>query len=145
MRNRKIVILAAAAVFLLGCAASFLADFDPAVATGTVELQQKVGTFLTFLARHGRSPEGAYERHRGFYDGIRAELGTLRTAALVRNGNSLTVESLDLIAENVDDLEKLHREGLSERELSVIQILFDTQFRMLIDLENAKKRQGGGA
>ena len=46
-----------------------------------------------------------------------------------------------LIGDNVDRLEALHAKGISPGEIAVVRTLFDTQFRMLVQLENAKKRK----
>jgi hypothetical protein len=36
----------------------------------------------------------------------------------------------------------MHRDGISAEEIAIVRELFDTQFRMLVKLETAKKRQG---
>jgi hypothetical protein len=139
MRKRTKAILLSIVTFALGCV--FIAGYDPRIDSGATELQQKVGTFLTDLEQTTGAPEGEYERHIGFYEEVRTDISVLRTVASAHKGNDLTLQSLDLVEANVAKLEKLHAEGISREEIGIVRSLFDTQFRMLVQLENAKKRK----
>ena len=141
MRKRTKAILLSIGTFALSCA--FIAGYDPLIDSGATALQQKVGQFLTDLEQTTGTPEGEYERHLGFYHEVRNDIGVLRTVASAHKGNDITLQSLDLIEANVAKLEKLHAEGISAEEIRIVRTLFDTQFRMLVQLENAKKREGG--
>jgi len=141
MRRQTIVILAAALV-MVGCAWLSVAEYDPALAHGVAGLQKKVDTFLAGLGECAGTPEGEYDRHASFYAEARQELAGLGQLARVQPGNDLTVRSLDSLAENLDQLEAMHRAGItSADEVALIAGLFDTQFRMLLELENAKKTE----
>jgi len=65
----------------------------------------------------------------------------LRAEAGAQPGNGLTVQSLDLIQKNLEKLEAMHAGGITAEEIEIVRTLFDTQFRMLVQLENAKKRK----
>lgn len=138
--RRQIVVILAAAAAMFGCAWLSVADYDPALAHGAAGLQKKVDTFLAGLAECMGTPEAEYALHVSFYAEARQELVGLCELARSRPGNDVTVRGLDAIGENLDQLEALHRRGfVSPDEVSVIAGIFDTQFRMLLELENAKK------
>jgi len=141
MRKRVKAILAAAVVSVLSCAGLFVARYSEEVDRGAVELQQKVDGFLTELQNTAGTAEGDYEGHEQFYGEVHDDIDVLRTAAASQRGNSLTLQSLDLIADNVDALERMHAKGITPNEVAVARQLLDAQFRMLVQLENAKKRE----
>lgn len=143
MRRRVKALLIAAAASIAGCSGYFLAEYDPVVDRGATELQQKVDRFLTGLEQTSGTPAGEYEQNAAFYEEVRGDIRKLRGVASEERGNGLTVQSLDLIEKNVAKLESMHARGISVEELGVVRTLFDTQFRMLVQLETAKKRQGG--
>ena len=141
MRKRAKAILIALAASVLSCSGYFIAGYNEAVDTGATELQQKVDRFLTDLEQTSGTPDGEYEQHIAFYDEVRNDLDTLRELASAQRGNDLTLRSLELIGDNVDKLEAMHAKGISPKEIAIVRTLFDTQFRMLLQLENAKKRK----
>ena len=133
-----------AALALIGsCSAYVIAEYNEALDHGASELQTKVDTFLNDLEQHAGAPEAEYERNSGFYEEVRGDISVLREAASEHRGNDITIKSLGLIADNVDKLERMHAEGISAEEIAIVRTLFDTQFRMLIQFENAKKRKEG--
>ena len=138
MRKSRKAILVAALSAVVSCAGFVIARYDPVIDGGATELQEKVDAFLTDLQQNG----GEYSPD--FYDEVRGDIDGLRNAAAVQSGNKLTIDSLDLIERNVATLEQMHAEGITSEEIDVVRTLFDTQFRMLIQLENAKKRKEVG-
>jgi len=141
MRKRAKAILIAAVASLVSCSGYFIAQYNPAVDTGATELQQKVDRFLIDLEQTTGTPAGDYQQHAAFYVESRSDLQALRALASQQRGNDLTVQSLDLIGNNLDKLEAMHAQGISREEIGVVRTLFDTQFRMLVQLETAKKRK----
>ena len=141
MRKRMKAILLAAVASLVSCSGYFIATYNPAIDSGATELQQKVDGFLADLQQNSGKPEAEYERHTAFYTGVRGDIQALRDVASQERGNDLTLQSLQLIDNNVDKLEALHADGITPQEIGVVRTLFDTQFRMLVQLENAKKRK----
>lgn len=141
MRKRTKAILLTIASFALSCSTWYIAQYDAKLDGGAVELQQKVDTFLTYLEQTAGTPEAAYEKHEAFYQDVRADLSMLRSLAAVQRGNEITVQSLDAIGDNLARLEKIHAEGISAEEISIVRGLFASQFRLLIQFENAKQRK----
>jgi hypothetical protein len=125
----------------VSCSSYFIAEYSQAVDGGATALQQKVDGFLTELQKTAGTAEGDYEGHEEFYAEVRSDIGALRTVAALQRGNDITLQSLDLIEDNVGKLERMHAEGISPKEIAIVRQLFDTQFRMLVQLENAKKRK----
>jgi hypothetical protein len=130
------------ALLIFGCACFSIADFDPELATGAGALQQKFALFLSRLGECAGTPEADYSQHGAFYVEAWQDLERLEAAALRQPDNELTLRSIDAIRDNLAELEGLHRLGLSRGEVEVISTLFDTQFRMLVELENVKPRKG---
>lgn len=141
MRKRVKAIVLAAVTSIVGCSSYFIAQYDPAVDSGATALQEKVDRFLSELEGTAGTPAGDYEQHAEFYDEVRGDIQSLRDAASRQRGNDLTVRSLDLIANNVEKVEAMHSDGISAEEIAIVRTLFDTQFRMLVQLEVAKKRK----
>ena len=140
MRKRARAILLTIAALGVSCSSYFIAEYSEAVDGGATKLQQKVDGFLTELQSTAGTAEGDYEGHEEFYAEARSDIDELRTAASLQRGNGITLESLDLIEDNLDKLERMHAQGISAKEIAIVRQLFDTQFRMLVQLENAKKR-----
>jgi hypothetical protein len=141
MRKRAKAILLAAVTSIVSCSGYFIATYNPAVDDGATKLQQDVDGFLVELQKTAGTPAGDYENHQAFYSETRASIQSLRGIAAQQRGNDLTLQSLDLIENNLDKLERLHADGITPEEIGVTRTLFDTQFRMLLQLENAKKRK----
>lgn len=127
-----------------GCAAR-IAPYDPTLNDGLAGLQTKIAGFLEELEQRAGTPDAAWEKHAAFYESVRADLQDLRFRAAAHGGNELTLGSLDLVSDSIDDLEQLHRSGLNGTEIPILRSLFETQLRMLIQLETAKRRTGEAA
>jgi hypothetical protein len=141
MRKRAKAFLLAAVTSIVSCSGYFIAAYNPAVDEGATKLQQNIDGFLDELQKTAGTPAGDYENHEAFYEETRASIQSLRELASQQRGNDLTLRSLDLIGNNLDKLEALHADGITPKEIDVARTLFDTQFRMLVQLENAKKRK----
>jgi len=139
--KRQTSIPLALVLLMLGCACFSIADFDPAVATGSEALKEQFHVFLAGLAECAGTSDAAYENHTQFYESAAKELDLLQAQARRQPNNELTLRSLEAIRDNLDELEALHRIGISRAEVEIIAQLFDTQFRMLHDLEQAKARK----
>jgi len=139
MRKRTKAILVSLGALALSCA--FIAGYDPLIDSGARDLQHKVEQFLTELEATAGTPAGEYDRHAAFYDDVRNDIAALRGQAERQKGNDLTLQSLQLVEANVAKLERMHAQGITPQEIAIVRTLFDTQFRMLAHLENAKKRK----
>ena len=132
-KHAKGLLLALATI--VSCSSYFVAEYSGVIDHGATELQQKVARFLGDLERGAANPE--------FYAEARGDIQKLRDVASLQRGNDPTVRSLDLIQSNLDKLEAMHAGGISAKEVDIARTLLDSQFRMLIQLENAKKRKEG--
>lgn len=141
MRKQYKAILLTAGALAIGCSSYFIADYNEVIDGGAVALQQKVDAFLTTLERTAGTAAADYEHHTERYAELRSDLGILRDVAKLQRGNELTIDSLQLIEDNLGQLESIHAGGISQQEIAVVRKLLDTQFRMFIQLENAKKRK----
>lgn len=142
IRRATFAVLIAALVLALaaGCV-SRVAPHDAVIAAGLADLQSSNSRFFDELLRTAGTPDAAWECHIVWYEGTRAEIAALRTRAESHGRKSdPTVEALELLQRSVAELEEAHAEGLSAGEIPVLRTLFDSQLRMLIELEAAKKR-----
>lgn len=141
MHKRTFLILLIA-LLAVGCSAFFAAAYDPDVDRGLTELRTKLDGHFARLQRTAGTPGGAWQLSSGFYDSVRADIDTLRFYAALRRGNAPTLQALDLLSQNIDEFEALHREGLSPGEIPIARSFIDAQLRTLAELEQAKKRGG---
>jgi hypothetical protein len=141
MRKLGRGLILAIAALVTSCSAYYMASYNEVVDSGAAELQANVDGFLAGLEETVGTPAGAYEQQRAFYEQARHDIRMLRNVAAAQPGNDLTLQSLDLIDENVVSLEAMHAKGISPHEIGVLRKLFGTQFRMLLQLETAKKRE----
>lgn len=125
----------------LGCQIKLVADYDEITDRSVTALQREFELFFIDLERNLYTPDAEYENYVGFYDEVRAELSVIRVRAAARPKNEITVEQLDLVAQNVDNLEELHKLGFeSPEELEPLRIAFQQSFQAILTLELAKKR-----
>ena len=143
--GRQTVRLAALAVILVaaGCTLKLVADYDEVTDQAVTALQRKVERFFVGLERDIPTPDADYENHVEFYDDVRADLRVIRVRAAARPKNEITLQQLDLLTENVDNLEALHELGFEDREeLVPLRAAFQQGFQAILTLELAKKRGG---
>ena len=134
------VVLAVVLAVVAGCV-SRVAPHDAVIAAGLADLQSSNSRFFDELRRTAGTPDAAWECHIAWYEETLAEIAALRTRAESHGvKNDPTVEALELLQRSVAELEEAHAEGLSAGEIPVLRTLFDSQLRMLIELEAAKKR-----
>jgi hypothetical protein len=137
---KRILTIAFLALFTCACTGMFIAGYDAQVDRRGNALRNKVDRFFNDLERTAGTPAAAYHKHTRFYAAARKDLKALREAAGKLPGNEITVDSVGLIEQNLDQLEAMHRAGITAPEVPVIRDLIDTQFRLLLHLEEAKLR-----
>jgi hypothetical protein len=139
--RRKTTTSLSMALLIFGCACFSIAGFDPEIVTGAARLQHDFAVFFSGLAECAGTPDAQFERHEAFYADAWQELERLEDQARGQPANQLTLDSIDAIRDNLAALEAIHRQGISRGEVDVIATLFDSQLRMLVELENAKQRK----
>lgn len=128
-------------MLVLGCTVRYIAEYDPAVEGNVRQLQTKFDALFSDLARTAGTPDGDYAHYAVRYDSLRADIAGLQHDAAFVPRNEITNTSLLLLDDNLHQLEVAHRDGLAPAEVPVLRSLFDTQLRMIIELETAKKRE----
>lgn len=139
--KRSSRILTVVALLVLGCSVRFIAEHDPVVEANARQLHAKFDALFEDLARTAGTADGEYQHYAHRYEGLHADLSALRYRAGQKAGNEQTMQSLSLLDQNLQHLEAAHREGLRRGEVPVLRTLFDTQLRMIVQLETAKKRE----
>jgi hypothetical protein len=125
----------------LGCQIKLVADYDEVTDRSVTALQREFERFFIDLERNLYTPEADHGNYIEFYDQVRAELSVIRVRSAARPKNEITVEQLDLVAQNVEVLEELHRLGFdSPEELEPLRAAFQQSFQAILTLELAKKR-----
>jgi hypothetical protein len=118
-----------------------VAPHDEGIAAGLATLQSSLTRFFDTLQLRAGTPDAAWECHAAWYEETRAEIAALRVrAAVYGSRNAHTTEALALLEASIDELESAHAAGLSAGQIPVLRALFDSQLRMLIQFEAAKKR-----
>jgi hypothetical protein len=140
-RGKFTAILAALVLALLSGCMSSVAPRDEALVTGLTGLQSSAGRFFDQLQQVIGTPDADWVRHAGWYEETRTEIATLRFRAAA-HGTAIdsTLDALALLDQSVAELETAHAEGLSAAEIPVLRTLFDSQLRMLVQLEATKVR-----
>jgi hypothetical protein len=140
-RGRLAIVVAAFLLAVLAsCMSSRLAPHDQTIADGLAALQVRHTQFFDQLQQTAGTPDAAWECHQDWYEETRAQVAALRTrAASYGLASDPTGQALDLLDRSLDELEAAHAKGLSGGEIPVLRTLFDSQFRMLIQLEAGKR------
>jgi hypothetical protein len=141
-REKFAVVVAVIILALLTGCASRVAPHDAAIAAGLADLQASTGRFFDQLQQVIGTPDADWECHAAWYEQTRAEIDALRVrAAAYGVTNASTLDALALLDDSVGGLEQAHAAGLSSAaEIPVLRSLFDSQLRMLVQLEAAKQR-----
>jgi hypothetical protein len=129
------------ALVLAGCTSvRLIAPYDEQTDKAVTELQRKVETFLIGLERNAGKPAGAYEANVKFYDEARVDLSSIRVRAAAIPKNDITLQQIDLLAENLRLLENLHKQGIPAGQVAPLRSAFNAGFTAILKLEIAKKR-----
>ncbi len=139
-RGKAATLIAAIVIALLAGCISRVAPHDAVIAAGLARLQSSCNGFFDDLQRTAGTPDAVWESHAAWYDTTRAEIAALRGRAESYSlKHDPTADLFALLDESVNELEKAHIQGLSSGEIAVLRTLFDSQLRMLIQLEAAKQ------
>jgi hypothetical protein len=133
---------AVAALLLLLSACSALlpaAPYDPAFDAGVVHFQKDVTAFFDEVAACNGTGGGTHSAFSDDYRSFVTRVAGLRGQAVRHARNDGTLRALDFLGESLDKVEAMHREGLIPEEVDVLRALVDTQLRLLVQLERAKR------
>jgi hypothetical protein len=132
-------------LFTCACSALLPAPYDPAFDAGMVHLRKDVTAFFDEVAACNGTDRGTHSAFSDDYRSFGNRMAALRGQAARHARNGSTLRSLDLLRENFDKVEAMHREGLIPEEVDLLRELVDTQLRLLVQLERAKRGSAGEA
>ena len=135
------LLLCLAVAVLAGCGTiTLVGDYDEQIDKGVTALQKDLETFLVKLESVPGAKLDGYEKNKTFYGEARVAISSLRVRADATERNSLTVQMLDRLQNNVSRFESDHKEGIDKRELPIYRGGFNSQFTAILTFELAKKR-----
>lgn len=142
--NLALVLFSMLTLVMSGCTVKFISDYDEVTDKSATALHKKVETFLIKMEHTAGTSAGEYVNNKDFYDETQVALRAMRIRAKAIPKNQLTVEHIDLLEKNVDELRNLHerrgRRGLPKTLVDPIRTAIGAQFTAIIKLELAKKR-----
>jgi len=123
-----------------GCGpAVFISPYDEVTDQQVTGLQKSVDGLLATL---DRTPVPDYASAKPTYDQIRSDLASLRARNTVRTKNQITVQQLDALQKELQDLEDQHRNSkLIQVMVPPARDTLDATFLAILKLEIAKKEQ----
>ena len=81
-----------------------------------------------------------YDTHVEFYDGLTVDLSYLQVRAASVPKNEITLDQIRLLRENLMNLRKIHRMGISKNDIPPLRNGFSAGTAAILKLELAKKR-----
>ncbi len=126
---------------MTGCASiKLIADYDEQTDVAVTQFQRKMETFLFALERNMGENEASYGSNAKFYDEVRVDLSAIRVRAAAIPQNDISMQQLSLLADNINNLEKLHKLGLGVNDIPPVRNAFNVVCTAILKLEIAKKR-----
>jgi hypothetical protein len=135
------VLLACSLTIGIGCMSiKLVADYDEAIDRSITDFQKTMEKHLTSLERQIGSPAADYNNYTAFYDDAKVALSSVRVRASAQSKNEITLQQIDLLIENLNDLEKMHKEGLNKNDILPLRSAFNQGCTAILKLELEKKR-----
>ena len=137
------LLLFLAVVMVTGCTTiKIVGDYDEQIDKGITALQKDTEAFLVKLESVPGSKLDGYDKNKAFYGEAKVAISSLRIRADATERNSLTVQMLDRLQNNMNRFESDHssNEGIDKRELPNYRGGFNSQFTAILTFELAKKR-----
>jgi hypothetical protein len=136
----NVIAVAVVSVLVTSCAVVLVGPYDEVTDQAITELETKTEQFLVKMELGG----GDYQSNKSFYRDAKASVRAIRLRAELYEKNEGELRELDLLAQNFDNLAKLHRLGsLTGNAGSIARTQIETNFQSLIRIELAKKRSSG--
>lgn len=126
------------ALILLGCNTELIAPYNQVVVDEVMAYYGDVEMILSYIERHGGTPEAEYPYFAGVYDMLFVRLSSLELLLSALPNTGLTRGQLDNLRENLILLEEMHQEGISAEEIPVIRTVLDVACGAIITLEFEK-------
>ncbi len=136
-----ILILGFLFIVLSGCTVKLISTYDEKTDVAVSDLQKRMETFFLTLESQEGLPECAYEYHAEFYREAKVSVSAIEVRAKAIPDNEITVQQIELLRENIDLLEQLHKMScLTKDQIEPLRINFNSGFTAILKLELAKKR-----
>ncbi len=132
-------------LFLLSCKVMLVGAYDEVTDRGIQNVQNEISTIIIRLERNIDNNTLLNNDHKNFnelYETIAGELETLRIRCNSLPKYDIILGQLAALTANVNDLEKLHKTGITNKQmLGIIKSNFEMQFSSMIKLQNGFKRK----
>lgn len=126
---------------LAGCQVKLIADYDETIDNAVTALHRKTETFLIQAQQNIGSQEWEYQNKKDFYSDAKVDISAIQVRASASPKNEITIKQLNLLSENFESLETLHKSGnLSKPVIENLRVSFNVGFTAILKLEMAKKR-----
>lgn len=126
---------------LTGCASiQLISEYDKEIDIAVTAFQKKMTRFLVSLERNIGKEKSEHRNNTEFYDEIRVDLSAIRVRAAAIPKNEITIKQINLLIENVSNLERLHKLGITPVDIPPLRTAFNTSCTAILKLELAKKR-----
>ena len=126
---------------LSSCTVKLVSGYDETTDRAVTDLQRKTEAHLVTLESVEGLPECTYENHKQFYDEAKVDISAITVRAAAIPKNDITTQESQLLASQLDNLEKLHKIAcLSKDQITLVRTHFNTSFTAILKLELAKRR-----
>lgn len=126
---------------LSSCTVKLVSSYDETTDRAITALQRKTEAHLVALESVEGLPECTYENHKQFYDEAKVDISAITVRAAAIPKNDITTKETQLLASNLDNLEKLHKIAcLSKDQITLVRSHFNISFTAILKLELAKRR-----
>jgi len=117
-----------------------ISEYDKEIDITVTAFQKKMTRFLISLERNIGKEKSEYSNNTEFYDEIRVDLSAIKVRAAAIPKNEITIKQINLLIENVSNLERLHKLGITPVDIPPLRTAFNTSCTAILKLELAKKR-----
>jgi hypothetical protein len=140
---RKLLVFISGLYLIIGtgCTVKLISTYDEKTDIAVTDLQKRMETLFLSLESLEGLPECAYEYHAAVYRDIKVSVSAIEVRAKAIPENDITIQQIELLKENIDLLEQLHKMScLTKDQIEPLRINFNSGFTAILKLELAKKR-----
>lgn len=127
----------AAAVVLSACPPP---RYDPKMEVASADWSQQLGTFITDTESKAGTPEGEYAASKQFYEDFQNKIGGQIANTKAEGGSARSVEIMELLSKDVENLRKLHeaggKAGLTKEVGEPARAALETELRAMAKLQS---------
>jgi hypothetical protein len=127
-------------ISIVACSVKFVSEYDENTDRSISDLQRKFETFFISVEKFCGSPEGDYSHFEKFYDDAKVDLSILLLRVTAKTKNDIQIEQVNILIKSFDDLQKLHKIGLTKDQLTTIRTAFNVSLTAILKFEIAKRR-----